>query len=75
MRSPPVPRGHWGSVCPERLALLQQLTTAYLRSALTSGDLAWPDARAALESAPHSLGRIDGQQADQSACWVPTGST
>ncbi|WP_435831329.1 hypothetical protein [Nonomuraea wenchangensis] len=42
---------------PERLALLQQLTTAYLRSALTSADLAWPDARAALESAPHELGR------------------
>jgi hypothetical protein len=31
---------------------LQRLTTAYLCSALTSGDLAWPDARAALGSAP-----------------------
>ncbi|MGW4403480.1 alpha/beta hydrolase family protein [Nonomuraea sp. NPDC004702] len=52
---------------PERLALLQRLTTAYLRTALNPGDPAWPAARAALEAAPHPLGRIDGKQADQPA--------
>ncbi|MER6509683.1 chlorophyllase [Nonomuraea sp. NPDC001636] len=52
---------------PERLALLQRLTTAYLRTALNPGDPAWPAARAALEAAPHPLGRIDGKQAGQPA--------
>ncbi|MEU1390540.1 MULTISPECIES: chlorophyllase [unclassified Nonomuraea] len=52
---------------PERLALLQQLTTAYLRTALHPGDPAWPAARAALEADPRPLGRIDSKQADQPA--------
>ncbi|MEV4393441.1 chlorophyllase [Nonomuraea sp. NPDC049607] len=43
---------------PERLALLQRLTTAYLRTALDPRDTAWPDARAALRAAPHPLGQI-----------------
>ncbi|MGW2156639.1 alpha/beta hydrolase family protein [Nonomuraea sp. NPDC001699] len=46
---------------PERLALLQRLTTAYLRSALDPGDTAWPDARAALRAAPHPLGQIQSK--------------
>ncbi|MEU5863401.1 chlorophyllase [Nonomuraea sp. NPDC047529] len=46
---------------PERLALLQRLTTAYLRTALDPGDTAWPDARAALRAAPHPLGQIQSK--------------
>ncbi|RSM97028.1 chlorophyllase [Nonomuraea sp. WAC 01424] len=46
---------------PEHVALLQRLTTAYLRTALHPGDPAWPAARTALDSAPHPLGRIQSK--------------
>ncbi|MED7924203.1 chlorophyllase [Nonomuraea sp. LP-02] len=42
---------------PARVALIQRLTTAYLRSALDPGDPAWPAACAAAEQGP--LGRIE----------------
>ena len=44
---------------PERVALLQRLSTAYLRSALDSSDTSWPDAQAALRTARDPIGRIE----------------
>ncbi|MFK4041445.1 alpha/beta hydrolase family protein [Nonomuraea wenchangensis] len=44
---------------PARVALVQRLTTAYLRSALDPGDPAWPAACAALAAEPGPLGRIE----------------
>ncbi|MEV4549209.1 alpha/beta hydrolase family protein [Nonomuraea wenchangensis] len=44
---------------PARVALIQRLTTAYLRSALDPGDPAWPAACAALAAEPSPLGRIE----------------
>jgi dienelactone hydrolase len=44
---------------PERVALIQRLTTAYLRSALYPGDAAWAEARAALAGQSEPLGRIE----------------
>ncbi|MER7370672.1 alpha/beta hydrolase family protein [Nonomuraea wenchangensis] len=44
---------------PARVALIQRLTTAYLRSALDPGDPAWPAACAALAAEPGPLGRIE----------------
>ncbi len=44
---------------PARVALVQRLTTAYLRSALDLGDPAWPAACAALAAEPGPLGRIE----------------
>ncbi len=44
---------------PERVAAVQRLTWAYLRSALYPEDTAWPAARAALMDTPHPLGRVD----------------
>ncbi|WP_067473606.1 alpha/beta hydrolase family protein [Actinomadura hibisca] len=46
---------------PERVALLQQLTWAYLRSALHPEDPAWHEARATLEKDPHPLGQIQSK--------------
>ncbi|WAL65399.1 alpha/beta fold hydrolase [Amycolatopsis cynarae] len=43
---------------PERVALIQRLTAAYLRSALYSGDPGW---RAASADIPESLGRIESK--------------
>lgn len=43
---------------PERVALVQQLTAAYLRSALYSGDDSWHLACNALEEQPEPLGKI-----------------
>jgi hypothetical protein len=46
---------------PERLAAVQQLTWAYLRTALYPEDPAWPAARAALMESPNPLGRIESK--------------
>jgi hypothetical protein len=44
---------------PQRVAVLQRLTTAYLRSALDPTDSSWEDARTALSSSDSPIGRID----------------
>ena len=46
---------------PERVALIQQATLAYLRTALGLDDGAWPGARAALTATSGPLGRIDSK--------------
>ncbi|MGG4093586.1 alpha/beta hydrolase family protein [Paenibacillus lautus] len=46
---------------PERVALIQQLTLAYLRNALDLDDSSWPAARAALENSAIPLGRIESK--------------
>ena len=43
---------------PERVALIQRLTWAYLRSTLDPTDSSWTEARAALEERSQPLGRI-----------------
>ncbi len=44
---------------PERVAAVQRLTWAYLRTALYPEDPAWPAAQAALMDSPNPLGRVD----------------
>jgi len=44
---------------PERVAAVQRLTWAYLRTALYPEDRAWDAARAALMDAPNPLGRVE----------------
>lgn len=44
---------------PERVAVLQRLTTAYLRGALTPADTTWKRAVAALADAGTTIGRVD----------------
>lgn len=46
---------------PERVALIQRLTWAYLRSALDPEDSSWPAARTALMESPKPLGRIESK--------------
>jgi len=46
---------------PERVAVVQRLTWAYLRSELYPGDPAWSDAHAAFMDAPDPLGRIESK--------------
>lgn len=46
---------------PERVAALQRLTWAYLRSALHPGDGAWQAARDALAADPAPVGRIESR--------------
>jgi dienelactone hydrolase len=46
---------------PERVALIQQVTLAYLQSALGLDKDAWPAAREALAAAGDPLGRIDSK--------------
>lgn len=46
---------------PERVAAVQRLTWAYLRTALYPEDPTWPAARAALMDAPNPLGRIESK--------------
>jgi len=46
---------------PERVALIQQATLAYLRTALGVDDGAWPAARGTLTAASDPLGRIDSK--------------
>jgi len=44
---------------PDRLAVVQRLTWAYLRSALYAGDPAWSEACKALEDHASSQGRVE----------------
>lgn len=46
---------------PERVALLQRLTWAYLRHALGIEDASWQAAQSALASDPNPLGRIESK--------------
>jgi dienelactone hydrolase len=46
---------------PERVAALQRLTTAYLRSALDPADTGWTKATSALAETGAALGRIDSK--------------
>ncbi|MFC9977456.1 alpha/beta hydrolase family protein [Spirillospora sp. NPDC127200] len=46
---------------PERVALVQQLTWAFLHSALYPGDPAWRAARSALEEDPRPLGQVQSK--------------
>lgn len=46
---------------PERVALIQRLTWAYLRSALCPEDPSWPAARAQLMESTNPLGRIESK--------------
>lgn len=46
---------------PERVAVVQQLTLAYLRTALGTDPSAWPGARAALRAAGDALGTVESR--------------
>jgi fermentation-respiration switch protein FrsA (DUF1100 family) len=46
---------------PERVAAVQQLTWAYLRSALYPGDRTWPRVCAELMESPNPLGRVESK--------------
>ncbi|MFI6444366.1 alpha/beta hydrolase family protein [Kitasatospora sp. NPDC050543] len=46
---------------PARVALIQQLTWAFLRSAFHRGDPGWLTARSALEQSPRPLGQIQSK--------------
>lgn len=46
---------------PEHVAVLQRLSTAYLRSALSAGDDSWQRARTVLGEAGGRVGRIDSK--------------
>jgi hypothetical protein len=46
---------------PERVALLQRLTVAWMRSALHAEDPRWTQARAALEHSAQPLGQIESR--------------
>ncbi|MEU6746415.1 chlorophyllase [Spirillospora sp. NPDC046719] len=46
---------------PERVALVQRLTTAYLRGVLRPDGAAWQEARSALENDPRPLGRLESK--------------
>ena len=46
---------------PERVAAVQQLTWAYLRTELYPGDPAWQAARDALTAGPDPLGRVESK--------------
>ncbi|WP_075740919.1 MULTISPECIES: alpha/beta hydrolase family protein [Actinoalloteichus] len=46
---------------PERVAVVQRLSWAYLRSQLYPGDTAWQEACAALTSGPRPLGKVESK--------------
>jgi len=46
---------------PDRLATVQRMTAAYLRSALYEGDRSWADASRALKDQANNLARIDSK--------------
>ncbi|MFE6616420.1 alpha/beta hydrolase family protein [Amycolatopsis sp. NPDC057786] len=46
---------------PERVAVVQRLTAAYLRSELYPGDHAWQEAAEALAAEPDPLGRVESK--------------
>lgn len=46
---------------PERVAVVQRLTSAYLRTRLFPGDFAWQAAQDALTAGPDPLGRVESK--------------
>ena len=46
---------------PRRVAAVQRLTWAYLRTELRPGDAAWQEARDALTTGPDALGRVESK--------------
>ncbi len=46
---------------PERVAVVQRLASAYLRTQLDPGDSAWPEAQRALLGAAKPLGRVESK--------------
>ena len=52
---------------PDRLAVVQRLSWAYLRTALHPGDPAWPDARDALHAGAASLGHAESKRRETDA--------
>ncbi|MFG6401159.1 alpha/beta hydrolase family protein [Microbacterium sp. P04] len=46
---------------PERVAVIQRMTTAYLRSALHIDDTSWPAARAAFRDGAGPIGQLDSK--------------
>jgi predicted dienelactone hydrolase len=46
---------------PQRVAAVERLTSAYLRSELYSGDDAWQEARDALATEANPVGRVEGK--------------
>jgi hypothetical protein len=46
---------------PQRVAAVERLTSAYLRSELYSGDDAWQEARDALATDANPVGRVEGK--------------
>ncbi len=46
---------------PERVAVIQRLSTAYLRTALHTDEESWPDARAAFNASTDPIGRADSK--------------
>lgn len=46
---------------PERVAVIQRMSTAYLRTALHVDDTSWPAARAAFTDGGHPIGQIDSK--------------
>ncbi|GAA4655775.1 alpha/beta hydrolase family protein [Arthrobacter cryoconiti] len=44
---------------PERVAVLQRMSTAYLRTALHVDENSWPQSRAALNDSAEPIGRVD----------------
>jgi dienelactone hydrolase len=49
---------------PERVAVIQRLSTAYLRTALHVDDNSWAAARTAFRESAEPIGRVDTKQAD-----------
>ncbi|WP_265522826.1 alpha/beta hydrolase family protein [Oerskovia flava] len=47
---------------PERVAVIQRLTTAYLRTALHVDESSWPSARAAFRDGADLIGHVDSKQ-------------
>jgi predicted dienelactone hydrolase len=50
-----------GDESPDRLATVQRMTAAYLRSALYDGDTSWTKASEALQEHGKNLGRVDSK--------------
>lgn len=60
---------------PERVATVQRLTWAYLRTELYPGDSAWQAARDALTAGPNPLGRVESKEAKEAPSPQRTNST
>ena len=62
---------------PTRVALVGQLTAAYLRTALDPQDVRWPEASQVLAATTEPVARIESKQASRCGpkicCWPPGG--